>query len=190
LATGTNDYAYLVQAGDQWSSTFHVHTTTSTPASDVYIQYKIQYEPVTATSNFRSVTPYFLDVTGCWENSASIYDVPGGGGPGSEHVATATYTAPRDGIAVYAGGHIHAGGKNVSLTRDATGEDYCTAKATYSPGGHPNHPNLGQLQKVTSCLMHSQVSAGETFTVRSRYDNEFPVAKAMGIMLVFVWHPN
>jgi hypothetical protein len=183
------DYAYRVDAGDVWRSTYHIHTTSSMPAEDVYIQYTIKYEPITAQSTFKYTTPYFLDVTGCWSNSASLYDVPGGGGPGSVHVAQRTYTAQRDGIAVWAGGHIHAGGLDISLTRDATGEDYCTATASYQPGGHPNHPNLGQLRRISSCLMHSEVRAGEQFTLRSRYDNEYFVGKAMGIMLVHVYEP-
>ena len=183
------DFAYRVDASDVWGSTFHIHTTSSTPVDDVYIQYTVKYEPITTPNTFKFTTPYFLDVTGCWENSQSIYDVPGGGGAGSEHVASATYTAPRDGVAVFAGGHIHAGGLDISATRNATGEDYCTATASYAPGGHPNHPRLGQLQKISSCLLHSEVAAGETFTLRSRYDNEYAVKKAMGIMLVHVYEP-
>jgi hypothetical protein len=183
------DYAYKVDSGDVWRSTFHLHTTSATPANDVYIQYTVSYEPITAQSTFKYTTPYFLDVTGCWENSASLYDVPGGGGAGSEHVASATYTAPRDGIAVWVGGHIHAGGLDIGLTRDATGEDYCTATASYGPGGHPNHPRLGQLKRVSSCSIHSSVDAGENFTIRSRYDNEYEVLKAMGIMLAHVYEP-
>jgi hypothetical protein len=181
------DYGYKVDAADQWRSTFHIHTTSAMPADDVYIQYKVQYEPITEDSTFRYTTPYFLDVTGCWENSGSLYDVPGGGGVASDHIAQRTYTTQRDGIAVWAGGHIHAGGIDISLTRNATGEDYCTATASYVPGGHPSHPRLGQLKKVSSCLMHSEVNAGETFTLRSRYDNEYEVLKAMGIMLVHVY---
>jgi hypothetical protein len=181
-------YAYRADAGAVWGSTFHVHTTSATPSPDTYIQYTVAYQPITDPVAFRFTTPYFLDVTGCWENSASLYDVPGGGGSGSEHVATATYPATRNGTAVWAGGHIHAGGKNISVTRNGT-EDYCTATASYAPGGHPNHPNLGQLQKISSCKLHSEVKIGDQFVLRSRYDNEFPVLKAMGIMLVHVWHP-
>jgi Stress up-regulated Nod 19 len=184
------DYAYKVDASDVWRSTFHIHTTSDMPANDVYIQYTVKYEPITAESAFKYTTPYFLDVTGCWSNSGSLYDVPGGGGPGSEHIAQKTYTARRDGIAVWAGGHIHAGGIDISLTRDATGEDYCTATASYAPGGHPNHPRLGQLQRISDCQLHSEVKAGETFTLRSRYDNEYPVPKSMGIMLAHVHEPG
>lgn len=184
------DYAYKVNQADVWRSNYHIHTTSMSPANGVYIQYTIRYEPITPESTFKFTTPYFLDVTGCWGNSGSVYDVPGGGGAGSEHVASRTYTAPRNGIAVFAGGHIHAGGHDISLERDATGEDYCTATASYQPGGHPNHPNLGQLQTISSCILHSDVKAGEQFTLRSRYDNEYLVAKAMGIMLLHVHEPQ
>jgi hypothetical protein len=183
-------YAYLSRPSDQWTSTFHLHTTTSTPVMGAYIQYTVDYVPVTDPAAFRHVTPYFLDVTGCWENSQSVYDVPGGGGPGSIHDQSVTYTAQSDGIGVFAGGHIHAGARNIKLVRDATGEDYCTATASYAPGGHPNHPNMGQLQKISYCHLHVEVNQGETFTLTARHDNEYPVLKAMGIMLLYVWHPG
>ncbi len=183
-------YAYLSRPADVWTSTFHLHTTTSTPVADAYIQYTVQYQPVTDPAAFRHVTPYFMDVTGCWENAQSIYDVPGGGGASSVHLASRTYAMPRDGIAVFAAGHIHAGAFDIRLRRNATSEDYCTATASYAAGGHPNHPNLGQLQRISSCQMHSQVTRNETFTLTARHDNQYPIAKAMGIMLVYVWHPG
>jgi hypothetical protein len=183
------DYAYLSSAGSSWRANFHLHTTTSMPAEDVFIEYTIQYESYTDPSEFRGTTPYFLDVTGCGQGS--IYDVPGDGGPGSVHTASRTYTAPDDGIAVFAGGHVHTGGLDASLTRDATGEDYCTATAHYTPTTHhPFHPNHGTLHRISHCLMHSEVNAGETFTLRARYDNEIPLAKTMGIILTHVWHPD
>lgn len=183
-------YAYLSRPADVWTSTFHLHTTTATPVANAYIQYSVQYVPVTDPAAFRHVTPYFFDVTGCWESSQSIYDVPGGGGPGSTHVKTTTYTAPKDGVAVYAAGHIHSGALDIGLRRNATGEDYCTARPTYGPGGHPSHPRLGQLKTISYCHLHAQVRRGETFTLTARYDNEYPVLKSMGIMLVYVWHPS
>jgi hypothetical protein len=182
------NYAYLSEGADRWSANYHIHTTGMSRADGVYIQYQIDYQPVTDPTDFRNVTPYFLDVTGC--NNASIYDVPGGGGAGSVHEETRTYTAIADGIVVYAGGHIHAGAHDITLERDATGEDYCTATAHYQPGGHPNHPNLGQLHKISYCRVYSEVKTGDEFTLTSRYDNEFLVTKAMGIMIAYVWHPG
>ena len=183
------DYAYLSEAGDAWAANFHLHTTTPTAVDDVHIEYTVQYETWTDPTEFRSTTPYFLDVTGCGQGS--IYDVPGDGGPASVHVASQTYTAPVDGIAVFAGGHIHAGGIDATLTREATGEDYCTATAQYTATTHhPSHPNLGTLNRITHCVMHSEMAAGEQFTLRATYDNEYFVGKAMGIMLTHVWHPE
>ena len=182
------DYAYLSEAGDAWVANFHLHTTSTTPVDDVRIEYTIAYETYTDPSEFRGTTPYFLDVTGC--NQGSVYDVPGGGGPNSVHVASRTYTTPADGISVFTGGHIHAGGIEASLTRDATGEDYCTATASYlAMTHHPYHPNLGTLDRISHCVTHSEVNAGEKFTLRSTYDNEIFVGKAMGIMLTHIWHP-
>ena len=182
------DYAYLSEAGDAWVANFHLHTTSTTPVDDVRIEYTIAYETYTDPSEFRGTTPYFLDVTGC--NQGSVYDVPGGGGPNSVHVASRTYTTPADGISVFTGGHIHEGGIEASLTRDATGEDYCTATASYlAMTHHPYHPNLGTLDRISHCVTHSEVNAGEKFTLRSTYDNEIFVGKAMGIMLTHIWHP-
>jgi hypothetical protein len=183
-------YGYLSRPSDTWTSTFHLHTTSPTPVSEAYIQYKIEYQPVTDPAEHRHVTPYFLDVTGCWWNSASEYDVPGGGGPGSTHLKSASYAAPADGVGVFAAGHIHAGAFDIKLERDATGEDYCTSTASYAPGGHPNHENLGQLQRISYCQLHVEVKSGESFTLTARHDNEYPVLRAMGIMLFYVWHPS
>ena len=52
----------------------------STTARQVYIQYKVAYQPGANASNTRGVVPFFLDVTG-YGNSE--YNVPGTGGPGS-----------------------------------------------------------------------------------------------------------
>ena len=183
------DYAYRVDSGDLWGATFHVHTSGPAPATGVFLQYEMTYERITASSDFKYTTPYFFDVTGCWESSASEYDVPGGGAAGSEHELARSWTMPRNGTAVFAGGHLHAGGVDLALTRDATGEDYCTAFPEYVPGGHPSHPRLGYLQDIDACAVHSRVNAGERFTLRSTYDNQYAVARAMGIMLVHVYEP-
>jgi hypothetical protein len=183
-------FRYRVDEGDVWGSTFHIHTTSSQPANDVFIEYTIKYQRITPDSNFKYTTPYFLDVTGCWSNSGSLYDVPGGGLPGSEDIAERTYTALRDGRAVFAGGHIHAGGIDISLTRDATGTNVCTAEAEHNGQMvHPFHPVFGQLVDISYCMLNEKVTAGEKFTLRSKYDHQYETLKAMGIMLVHIYEP-
>ena len=40
-------YAYRSDATDVWTSTFHIHTTSTNPAPGVYLQYVIGYDPIT-----------------------------------------------------------------------------------------------------------------------------------------------
>jgi hypothetical protein len=172
-------YTYLVGADDQWGSIYHVmnETPVGTPAKQVYIQYTLGYQPGATAENSRPVDAYFQDVTGC---GGSTYDVPGDGGPGSVHVRTRTWTAPRDGIAVFAAGHLHDGGIDIRL-RDATADEaYCIGTATY-------HEDPHHLSKINSCALHHLVTAGHDFRVISRYDNSQPWDDVMGIYLTYVW---
>lgn len=171
-------YAYLVDAGEEIDALYHVmNTMTSGSPMQVYIQYTLTYEPGATAQNSRPVKPYFLDVTGC---GGSTYDVPGTGGPGSIYTKSRTYTAPSDGIAVFAGGHQHEGARGIKLVRVATGEVACDSEPTFdSMGGHP--------ESMSRCLMHHTVTGGEKYRVESRYDNSQPYQDVMGIMLVYAW---
>jgi hypothetical protein len=144
-----------------------------------YIKYEIDHVAHNSPEAARGVTAYWHDVTGpC---TTSEYDVPGGGGPGSVHTKSWTYTAPKDGIRVYTGGHLHNGGIDLTMRRTATNEVVCTNTAMY--------PMPGMLHEITACDDHTPVSAGEQFTTTARYDNSAPVAGAMGIQLSYVWEP-
>ena len=76
-------YVYLVGAGDNWGSIYHLMNETQTTRT-VYIQYTLRYQPGANATNSRPVQPWFMDVTGCGD---SIYDVPGNGGPGSVYLS-------------------------------------------------------------------------------------------------------
>jgi hypothetical protein len=172
-------YAYLVGANDQWGSIYHLmnETAPGTPAKKVYIEYTLDYQPGANATNSRPVDAYFQDVTGC---GGSTYDVPGDGGPGSVHSKSRSWTAPRDGIAIFSGGHLHEGGIDITLTDGTTGSEYCKGVATY-------HENPRHLAAINGCVLHHQVTAGHTFTVTSRYDNSQTYQDVMGIMLTYVW---
>jgi hypothetical protein len=118
-----------------------------------------------------------MDVTGC---GGSTYDVPGDGGPGSIHTKTRSWTAPQDGLAVYAGGHLHLGGIDITLRNTTQNTTLCTGVASY-------HENPRHLAKINPCLLHEQVNAGDTFSVTSRYENSEPLDDVMGIYLTYVW---
>ncbi len=178
LALGSS-YAYVTKSTDRWDALWHVMNMSNAPES-IYIQYKVGYVPAGDASAARPVTPIFLDVTGCGTNAE--FDVPGTGGPGSVFTKTRTITAPFDGVAVYAIGHLHDGGIDNRVTRDSTGQVGCTSVARYDvpePMGFPS--------SITPCLMHVYVNGGEKYTLRTRYDNAKPHSAVMGIVLAYVW---
>jgi hypothetical protein len=172
-------YAYLVGADDRWGSIYHVmnETPPGTPAKTVYIQYTLKYQPGANPTNSRPLDVYFQDVTGCGN---STYDVPGTGGPGSVHAKSRTWAAPDDGLAVFAGGHLHEGGIDIRLDNTTTNTNLCTGTASY-------HENPRHLAAINPCLLHHRISAGDNLRVTSRYDNSQPWDDVMGIMLTYVW---
>lgn len=173
-------YAYMVGSSERWDALWHI-MNTSTTQRQVYIQYKVGYQPGATAQNTRGVTPFFLDVTGCGN---SEYDVPGNGGAGSIHTNTRRWTVPWDGYMVTAGGHLHGGGIDITIKNDTTGLG-CTMTAKYEHG-HP-HDAPGE---ITRCPAHKRVEQGQQVSVASRYDNSEPHADVMGIVLGYAWRGN
>jgi hypothetical protein len=169
-------YTYLVGAGDQWGSIYHLMNETSSTRT-VFIEYTLEYQPGATATNSRGVRPLFMDITGCGN---SVYDIPGNGGPGSVHTNSRAWTAPQDGLAVFAGGHLHDGGIDITLKDATTNTVFCTGTATY-------HENPHHLATINACQMHKLVTAGHSYSVTARYDNSQPYQDVMGIMLTYVW---
>jgi hypothetical protein len=169
-------YAYLVGAGDQWGAIYHLmnETPTGTAPKKVYIQYELDVQPGANATNSRPVQPLFMDITGCGD---STYDLPGTGGT---HTRSRTWTAPRNGMAVFAGGHLHDPGIDISITDTTAGTTLCTGTASY-------HENPRHLASINGCMGHAKVTAGNQFRVTARYENDEPVHDVMGIMLTYVW---
>ncbi len=173
-------YAYLVGQSDTWNALWHIMNLSNAPMT-VYIQYKVGYQPGANATNTRNVTPFFMDVTGC---GGSEYNVPGNGGPGSEYLKAKTWNAPFGGVAVYAGGHLHGGGMDITLHDDTFGNQ-CVMTATYAGGGGGMAMNFPQ--SINPCAMHNLVVKGKPYTVTARYDNSQPYMAVMGIVLAYVW---
>ncbi len=173
-----SDYAYLVGAGDRWNALWHIMNETET-ARTVYIQYTIGYITGLTAQNSRPVTPYFQDVTGC--NAGSVFDVPGNGGPNSVFTKSRTWTAPQNGVAISTGAHMHDGGIDQTLKKTSTGRVACTSVVSY-------HENPRHIDKITPCRLHHTVTAGQQYTLTSRYENAAPLQDVMGINITYVWH--
>jgi hypothetical protein len=169
-------YTYLVGANDQWGSIWHLMNETD-QSKTVFIEYTLEYQPGANATNSRAVDVYFQDITGCGN---STYDIPGDGGPGSVHTRSASWTAPRNGLAVFSGGHLHDGGIDIALKDGTTNTEFCKGVVTY-------HENPHHLATINGCQLHEKVTAGHDFTVTARYDNSQPHEDVMGIMLTYVW---
>lgn len=174
-----SSYAYLTSAGDRWDALWHIMNMSDSPKA-VYIQYRVGYVAANDPAASRPVTPFFMDVTGCGTNAE--FNVPGNGGPGSVFTKTRTITAPWDGVAVFAAGHLHDGGIDVSIKRNSTGQIGCTSVAHYDVPEPMDFPS-----SITPCILHHSVNGGETYTLAARYDNSMPHTAVMGIMLAYVW---
>ncbi|MBK5289120.1 MAG: hypothetical protein JJE46_11720 [Acidimicrobiia bacterium] len=174
-------YAYLVGANDRWDSLWHVMNMSDMPMT-VYIQYKVGYQTGATAANTRNVVPYFADVTGC---GGSVFNVPGNGGMGSVYTKSRTWNAPTDGIMVYAGGHLHGGGIDLTL-RDGFSGAQCVMTAHYDmPMGMMDgmHPPMS----IDPCPAHNLVIKGKPYTLTARYDNSQPYIDVMGIALAYIW---
>jgi hypothetical protein len=172
-------YAYLVGASDPWSALWHV-MNMSMSTRTVYIQYTMRYQPAATAANTRGVVPFFMDVTGCGN---AEFDVPGTGGPGSTYTRSRSWQAPFDGIAVFAGGHLHAGGIDLVLRRETPRILGCRMQAMYDGMDH----DMDMVESISWCRMHDPVQQGASYSVRARYDNSQPRHGVMGIVLAYVW---
>jgi hypothetical protein len=129
-------------------------------------------------------------VTGCGN---SVFNVPGNGGAGSTYTKARTFTAPWDGVMVYAGGHLHGGGIDLTLKDPATGAR-CVMTAHYDmpmDEMFATAADMGMMDPPTMidpCPAHNLVAAGNTYSLSARYDNSQPYTDVMGIAIAYVWH--
>jgi hypothetical protein len=174
-ATFGTEYAYKVGAADQWNALWHI-MNTSTATHTVYIEYEVDYVVGDDLAAAKPLTSYFYDVDNCWGDSE--FNVPGNGGPGSIFTKSIGYTAPRSGVRVFTGGHLHDGGIDLILTQNGT--EVCRPTAMYMDG---------MLHHISSCNTPVNVTAGNAIQLTARYSNEVPIAGAMGISVSYVWEP-
>lgn len=172
------DYAYRSASSDNWNALWHIMNVSESPQT-IYIQYTVSYLPAGDPAASRAVTPFFLDVTGCGTNAE--FNVPGNGGPNSVFTRTRTFTAPWSGLAVYTGGHLHAGGIDVRIAAGSSSLG-CTAVARYDEPEPMDFPS-----SISPCVQHDYVTGGSQYTLTARYDNSTPHMGVMGIMLAYVW---
>jgi hypothetical protein len=96
-------------------------------------------------------------------------------------------------VMVYAGGHLHGGGIDLTL-KDASSGAQCVMTAHYDmPMGQmfAMPAAMGMMDPPTMidpCPAHNLVVAGKSYSLTARYDNSQPYTDVMGIALTYVWH--
>ena len=169
-------YRYVSPEGG-WQAVYHLMNTADV-ATSVRVSYEVTYRDA-ADGGFEEVEPYFFDVDGCWGDSE--FDVPGDGAPGSTFEAARTWILERSGTIVRAGGHLHAGGIDLTLSAEGAGA-VCVASAV--PVGHGDH-----TVATTACGdLDVDVEAGDDVSLAARYRGDLAVEGAMGIMVTWVRH--
>jgi plastocyanin len=178
-------YGYRIRAGDQWAMSLMLmnHRNRS---DRVWVQYKVRVE---TGNELIPVNPWWLDVANC--RLDPIYDVPGGGKPGSTHRRTTEFVAPESGRLVFGGSHVHGGGKALTLRSETCDRVLYDSRPRWGFANHPFYrvqPVLHEPGPIS--MQHFQsaqgipVSKGERLTLTASYDGELPHVRAMGIMIV------
>jgi plastocyanin len=133
----------------------------------------------------------WLDVRNCL--SDPVFDVPGGGRPGSTYSRSTTWTAPVSGRLVAGGGHLHGGGKTIVLSQpDCGGRVLFTSRPLYGLPGGPQYRARPVLHEPGPEHMSGflspaglPVARGQRLSLTANYDNRYPHARVMGIMGVY-----
>ena len=179
-------YGYPVKGDDSWIVTwmFMNHHNATHKA---YIQYKITYETGPVTPAYM----IWLDVKNCL--SDPVYDVPGGGGPGSIHSKSTSWTATQPGRIIAGGGHLHGGGKSIVLSQpDCGNREIFASRPLY---GLPSNdfynvfPILHEPGPINMSGFETAagipVTRGQKLAITANYDNSRPHVRVMGIYGVY-----
>ena len=183
-------HGYPLAKKDSWLMTWMMmnHRRVTDQA---YIEYKVTYTTEPSTT---PVKPYWLDSRNC--KSDPVYDVPGGGKPGSTHTDRKSFTLPEDGRIVAGGGHVHGGAKDLTLRQASCADRRLFAsKPLWGAKDHPFYnvqPVLHEPGPVNMSGFLSKrgfaVPAGQQVVLESNYDARRLHTRVMGIMIVYVAH--
>ncbi len=159
-------------------------------AKDFYVRTKVRY----TTDPREPVSPIILgDCTN--RLSGNLYDVPGGGGPGSSFVDRGSWRVPDgfNGRIILAQSHQHGGARYQTLGSRTCGRRLLKARAYY---GRPNHPyntvrpilhEPGPIGNGTFASAKGiPITAGEVLTRRAVHDDSNLHVAAMGFWWLLV----
>jgi plastocyanin len=183
-------YGYRMKADDPlymvWMLMNHRGFT-----DDVMIRYTVTWESDPAVQ-VKPVRPLWMDVVNC--KADPVYDIPGGGKPGSIHERRYDLVVPESGRIVAGGGHVHGGGVETEISQPACdNREIMTSKPAWGMPDHPFYTVRPILHEPGPISMSGWGSAqgfpvkqGQKIRLTSRYDNSRPHTRVMGINLVYL----
>jgi hypothetical protein len=181
-------HGYPIKRGDSWVMTYMLMNHRS-KVDRAWIQYEVT---VDTAPGLTAVKPYWLDVENC--KTDPVYDVPGGGKPGSTHRQSFSWKVPEAGRLVAAGGHVHGGGRDLTLRRPGCADDRIyTSRPVWGGPRHPFYRVRPVLHEPGPIHMTGFASAkgvplaaGERVVLDSNYDATRPHTRVMGIMIAYL----
>jgi plastocyanin len=181
-------YGYRIHRGDRWSFVWML--MNHRPIADrAYIRYRMT---VVTGRPLRGVIPVAWDASHL--RQGLVYDVAGGGLPGSLDVRTMTRPIPVSGRLVAGLGHVHGGARDLSLSEPTCGgRRIYVSHPTWGLASHPFYnvrPVLHEPGPIDMSQFRSArgipVVAGQPVTLTSRYDNSRPHTRVMGLLLAYL----
>jgi plastocyanin len=181
-------YGYPIARDDTWVMTY-MFMNHRAKVDRAYIQYEVT---VDTAPGLTPVKPIWLDVGTCGVDP--VYDVPGGGKRGATHRRSVTWTVPEAGRIVAGGGHMHGGGKNLTVQRpDCSDQRVYTSRPVWGSRRHPFYnvrPILHEPGPIHMTGFNSArgvpVAAGERLVLDSNYDASQPHTRVMGISVFYL----
>jgi hypothetical protein len=185
-------YGYKFSRGDRWEVAWMLMNHQLRPEAD-YLEYRVTLD---TASNLTPVTPYWLSVVAC--SGDPIFNVAGGGAPGSTAVFAHTWIVPADGRIIASGAHVHGGDKAQILSQPRCGNRVLIdTRPTYGlPSDIVYHvlPVLHEPGPIGTDWFESEagipVHRGERLQVSSEYDGQYVHTRAMGLLHVYVAPPT
>ncbi|MEA2449630.1 MAG: hypothetical protein QOG63_1562 [Thermoleophilaceae bacterium] len=160
-----------------------------------FIEWKVTYDD-DPNADLTPVTPYWLDVKNC--NADPIFNVPGGGAAGSTYSKSYTLNMPESGHIVAAGGHVHGGAENLSISQPACGDrQIMQMDPAWGMPDHPFYHVRPILHEPGPIAVSGYLSAqgfpvaqGQPIKLTATYDNVLPHTRVMGIAMIYVAHSD
>lgn len=180
-------YGYEVDPTKAWFMTYMVmNHRASLDQGFIQYTYTVTKNPAT-----KPVTPYWLDVRNC--RADPIYNVPGTGAEGSTSTVSSDFTMPVSSRIIAAGGHMHGGGRRLTLTEPGCDDRKIGQSVpTWGLADHPFYhvkPILHEPGPISMSAFGTEtgipVRKGETLRLNSRYEGSRPHVRVMGIMVVY-----